>query len=102
MATRTASSIPRPNQDTLKSLEGVHRRENLCICGPFDTGKSHFSEPLDEKSRDHLPPHSDNALGGSWTAPGKMLKHEKLKSHATARGRPGQSNAYGRLVIDSQ
>ncbi|MEV3927801.1 IS21-like element helper ATPase IstB [Actinomadura coerulea] len=42
----TASSIPRPTQDALKSLEWVRRRENLCICGPSGTGKSHFSEAL--------------------------------------------------------
>ncbi|NJP30335.1 ATP-binding protein, partial [Microbispora sp. SCL1-1] len=42
----SASSIPRPTQDALKSLEWVTRRENLCICGPSGTGKSHFSEAL--------------------------------------------------------
>jgi DNA replication protein DnaC len=30
----TASSIPRPTQDSLKMLEWVTRKENLCICGP--------------------------------------------------------------------
>lgn len=42
----TASSIPRPTQDALKTLEWVTRRENLCVCGPSGTGKSHFSEAL--------------------------------------------------------
>jgi hypothetical protein len=42
----TASSIPRPTQDALKSLEWVHRKENLSICGPSGTGKSHFCEAL--------------------------------------------------------
>ncbi|WP_329602987.1 ATP-binding protein [Actinomadura soli] len=42
----TASSIPRPTQDALKSLEWVRRRKNLCICGPSGIGKSHFSEVL--------------------------------------------------------
>jgi DNA replication protein DnaC len=28
------SSIPRPTQDALKTLEWLHRKENLCICGP--------------------------------------------------------------------
>lgn len=36
----TASSIPRPTQDSLKMLEWVTRKENLCICGPSGTGKS--------------------------------------------------------------
>jgi DNA replication protein DnaC len=42
----TASSIARPTQDALKSLEWVTRRENLCVCGPSGTGKSHFCEAL--------------------------------------------------------
>lgn len=42
----TVSSIPRPTQDALKALEWVTRRENLCICGPSGTGKSHYSEAL--------------------------------------------------------
>lgn len=29
-----ASSIPRPTQDALKTLEWVARKENLCVCGP--------------------------------------------------------------------
>ena len=42
----TASSVPRPTQDALKTLEWVRRKENLCICGPSGTGKSHFCEAL--------------------------------------------------------
>ncbi|WP_323185668.1 ATP-binding protein [Kitasatospora sp. NBC_01287] len=42
----TASAIPRHTQDALKSLEWVGRRENLCVCGPSGTGKSHFTEAL--------------------------------------------------------
>jgi DNA replication protein DnaC len=41
-----ASSIPRPTQDALRTLEWVHRKENLSICGPSGTGKSHFCEAL--------------------------------------------------------
>jgi DNA replication protein DnaC len=41
-----ASCIPRPTQDALTSLEWVARRENLCVCGPSGTGKSHFCEAL--------------------------------------------------------
>ncbi|MEU0942324.1 IS21-like element helper ATPase IstB [Streptomyces canus] len=41
-----ASSITRQVQDSLKTLEWVGRRENLCICGPSGTGKSHFTEAL--------------------------------------------------------
>lgn len=42
----TASSIARPTQDALKTLEWVRNKENLCICGPSGTGKSHFCEAL--------------------------------------------------------
>ncbi|MCY9782559.1 IS21-like element helper ATPase IstB [Nocardiopsis sp. EMB25] len=42
----TASCIARPTQDALKTLEWVARRENLSICGPSGTGKSHFCEAL--------------------------------------------------------
>lgn len=41
-----ASCIPRPTQDALTSLEWVARRENVCVCGPSGTGKSHFCEAL--------------------------------------------------------
>jgi DNA replication protein DnaC len=41
-----ASCIPRPTQDALTCLEWVGRRENVCICGPSGTGKSHFCEAL--------------------------------------------------------
>jgi DNA replication protein DnaC len=41
-----ASSIARPTQDLLKTLEWVRNKENLCICGPSGTGKSHFCEAL--------------------------------------------------------
>lgn len=41
-----ASSIPRPTQDALKTLEWVQRKENLCVCGPSGTGKSHLAEAL--------------------------------------------------------
>ncbi|MEU9507137.1 IS21-like element helper ATPase IstB [Micromonospora sp. NPDC048170] len=41
-----ASSIPRPTQDALRSLEWVQRKENLSVCGPSGTGKSHFCEAL--------------------------------------------------------
>nr|WP_294639041.1 IS21-like element helper ATPase IstB [uncultured Rhodococcus sp.] len=41
-----ASSIPLPTQHALRTLEWVHRRENLVVCGPAGTGKTFFLEAL--------------------------------------------------------
>jgi DNA replication protein DnaC len=49
----TNSSIPRPTQQALRTLEWVQRRENLSICGPSGTGKSHFCEALGQAAVDH-------------------------------------------------
>ena len=43
---QAASCIPRATQDALTTLEWIARRENLCVCGPSGTGKSHFTEAL--------------------------------------------------------
>jgi len=40
------SSIPHPAQNALRTLEWVGRGENLVVCGPSGTGKSHFCEAL--------------------------------------------------------
>lgn len=42
----TVSSIPDPTQRALRTLEWVQRSENLVICGPSGTGKTHFLEAL--------------------------------------------------------
>jgi DNA replication protein DnaC len=40
------SSIPVPTQEALATLEWVGRHENLVVCGPSGTGKSHLLEAL--------------------------------------------------------
>jgi DNA replication protein DnaC len=40
------SSLPVPTQSALRTLEWVGRAENLAICGPSGTGKSHFVEAI--------------------------------------------------------
>ncbi len=40
------SSIPAPTQRALRSLEWLDRHENVVVCGPSGTGKSHFLEAL--------------------------------------------------------
>lgn len=42
----TASSIPPPTQSALTTLEWITRAENVAVCGPSGTGKSHFVEAL--------------------------------------------------------
>jgi DNA replication protein len=45
-------AIARPTQQALRTLEWIERRENLCICGPSGTGKSHFTEALGQHTID--------------------------------------------------
>src|SRR5512144_33685 len=40
------SSIPQPTQQALRTLEWLHRRENLVVCGPSGTGKTFLLEAL--------------------------------------------------------
>ena len=42
----TVSSIPAPTQRALRTLEWIDRHENVVVCGPSGTGKSHFLEAL--------------------------------------------------------
>src|SRR5579875_947558 len=42
----SASAIPAPTQNALRTLEWVDRQEVLVVCGPSGTGKSHFIEAL--------------------------------------------------------
>ena len=44
------SSIPAPTQQALRTLEWVHRRENLVVCGPSGTGKTFFLEALGQQA----------------------------------------------------
>ena len=44
---------PRATQHALRTLEWLGRAENLCICGPSGTGKSHLVEALGHLAIDH-------------------------------------------------
>ncbi len=46
------SSIPAPTQAALRTLEWIHRRENLVVCGPSGTGKTFFLEALGQQAVD--------------------------------------------------
>lgn len=47
------SSIPAPTQRSLRTLEWIDRHENLIVCGPSGTGKTHFLEALGQAAIDH-------------------------------------------------
>lgn len=44
------STIPLPTQQALRTLEWVHHKENLVLCGPSGTGKSFFLEALGQQA----------------------------------------------------
>jgi DNA replication protein DnaC len=48
----TLSSIPAPTQRSLRTLEWITRHENLVVCGPSGTGKTHFLEALGQAAID--------------------------------------------------
>ena len=48
----TVSSIPAPTQRALRTLEWLQRHENLVVCGPSGTGKTHFLEALGQAAVD--------------------------------------------------
>lgn len=46
------SSIAAPTQQALRTLEWIGRAENLAVCGPSGTGKSHFLEAIGHEAID--------------------------------------------------
>jgi len=81
-----ASPIPAATQQALRTLEWIARAENLCICGPSGTGKSHLAE----------------ALGHAAIDQGKTVAWHTLESLATLlrrhRADDSVSKAIGRLI----
>jgi len=47
------SSIPQPTQRSLATLEWIDQAENLVVCGPSGTGKSHLLEALGHAAIEH-------------------------------------------------
>jgi DNA replication protein DnaC len=63
----TISSIPAPTQRSLATLEWIDGHENLVVCGPSGTGKSHLLEALGHAAIErgaHVYWFSLEALGG--------------------------------------
>lgn len=81
-----ASPIPAATQQALRSLEWIGRAENLCICGPSGTGKSHLAEALGHLAIDN----------------GKTVAWHTLESLATMlrrhRADDSVTKAIGRLI----
>lgn len=48
----TRSSLSGPTQQALRSLEWLGRAENVVVCGPSGTGKSHLTEALGQAAVD--------------------------------------------------
>jgi DNA replication protein DnaC len=73
------SSIPAPTQRALKTLEWIARKENLCVCGPSGSGKSHFLEALG-----HLA--IDNGMRVAWfslEALGALVRRHRADDSVT-------------------
>ena len=77
---------PQAIQQALRTLEWIARAENLCICGPSGTGKSHLAE----------------ALGHAAIDEGKTVAWHTLESLATLmrrhRADDSVNKAIGRLI----
>ncbi|MFJ9521349.1 IS21-like element helper ATPase IstB [Kitasatospora sp. NPDC101801] len=76
------SSIQRPMQHALSTLEWVHRSENLALTGPSGTGKSHFAEAIAHKA-------IDEGMQVSWFT---------LESLTATLGRAAVDNSVARTV----
>ena len=77
-----ASSIPIQSQRALSTLEWLGRAENLVVCGPSGTGKSHFAEGLAQRAVDQ----------------GKRVNWFTLESLAAAIGRARVDASIGRVI----
>ena len=106
------SSIPAPTQQALRTLEWVHRRENLVVCGPSGTGKTFLLEALGQQA-------VEEGLKVAWftledlgvllrrhraddtvsKAIARVLRADPLRPHRT---HPRRARSRTRLLDDSQ
>lgn len=76
------SPIPAATQQALRTLEWIGRAENLCICGPSGTGKSHLAE----------------ALGHAAIDEGKTVSWHTLESLATLMRRHRADDSVSKAI----
>ena len=79
-----ASSIPAPTQQALRTLEWVHRRENLVFCGPSGTGKTFLLEALGQ----HAVEAGLVSSRGESHSPALAEPYVTVSRHTAPTGRP--------------
>jgi DNA replication protein DnaC len=83
------SSIPAPTQRSLTTLEWVDRHENLVVCGPSGTGKTHLLEALGHAAIGHgchVQWFSLETLAGAHQPPPRRRQHQPGHQEDHARG----------------
>jgi DNA replication protein DnaC len=89
-----ASSIPPPTQQALRTLEWVHRRENLVVCGPSGTGKTFLLEALGQQA-------VEAGLKVAWFALedlGVLLRRHRADAPPHVGGTPTVTKAITRIL----
>ena len=90
----TVSSIPAPTPRALRTLEWIDRHENLVICGPSSTAKTHFCEALGHTAVD-----AGQKITGS--APSTSARSCVATTSPTASNSPTTSRHSGRHTTRS-
>jgi DNA replication protein DnaC len=78
----TESAMPLPTQHALATLEWLGRAENLVLCGPSGTGKTHYLE----------------GLAGAAIEAGRRVAWFSLESLTATLGRAKVDGSTGRVV----
>ena len=90
----TLSSIPAPTQSALRTLEWIHRRENLVVCGPSGTGKTFLLEALGQQAVEagmHVAWFSLEATRCAGTSPPRRRhRHQGHRPHPARRSDRGR------------
>src|SRR5436309_8776372 len=77
------SPIPAASQQALQTLEWISRAENLCVCGPSGTGKSHFVEARSEEHTSELQSRENLVCRLLLEKKKKKKKKKQINQHNT-------------------